>query len=147
MSIRRAAALVALLAAAAPVCAMDYVSVSDTAAVLYDAPSLKAKKLFVVSRYSPLEQVVSLNGWIKVRTGDGSLAWVEKRAVSGKRYVAVTAELAALRQAPDGNSAMVMQAKQQVVLERLENTGTGWIKVRHADGVTGYVKTTEVWGD
>jgi SH3-like domain-containing protein len=139
--------LFALLAAAASARAMDYVSVADGAAILYDAPSLKAKKLFVASRYSPLEQVVNLNDWVKVRDSSGSLAWIEKHALSNKRFVLVTATLAAMREAPEENSAEVAEAKQQVVLEWLENTGVGWLKVRHLDGVAGYVKSTEVWGD
>ena len=125
---------------------MDFVSVADGAAILYDAPSLKAKKIFVVSRYLPLEQVVSMDNWAKVRDSSGSLAWIEKRALSNKRFVVVTADLAAMRQTPEKNAAVVAQAKKQVALEWLENTGSGWLKVRHQDGVTGYVRTTEIWG-
>jgi len=126
---------------------VDYVSVADNAAILYDAPSLKAKKIFVVSRYLPLEQVVNLDNWVKVRDSSGGLAWIEKRALSNRHFVAVTAALAAIRQAPEEKAAVLAQIKQHVALEWLENTGTGWIKVRHLDGATGYVKTTEVWGD
>jgi len=138
----------ALLAAAAasPVHAMDYVSVADGSAILYDAPSLKAKKIFVVSRYLPLEQVVSLDNWVKARDSSGNLAWIEKRALSSKRFVVATAALAAVRQAPEENAAVVLQARQQVALELLENTGGGWLKVRHQDGVTGYIRTVDVWG-
>lgn len=136
----------ALSAAAVPAHALDYVSVADGSAILYDAPSLKAKKIFVVSRYLPLEQVVSLDSWVKVRDSSGSLSWIEKRALSSKRFVVVTAELAAMRQAPEERAAVVLQAHQQVALELLENTGGGWLKVRHQDGVTGYVRATDVWG-
>ena len=135
-----------LLAATAPAHALDYVSVADGSAILYDAPSLKAKKIFVVSRYLPLEQVVSLDSWVKVRDSSGSLSWIEKRALSSKRFVVATAALAALHQAPEESAAVVLQARQQVALELLENTGGGWLKVRHQDGVTGYVKTADVWG-
>lgn len=136
-----------LLAAAGYARALDYVSVAGESAILYDAPSVKAKKIFVVSRYWPLEQVVGLDAWVKVRDSSGSLAWIERHAVSNKRFVVVTAALAAMRQAPEDDAAAVIQARQQVVLEWLEGTGTGWLKVRHADGMTGYVKTTDVWGD
>lgn len=147
MSVRAVMVLgAALLAVAVPAHALDYVSVADGSAILYDAPSLKAKKLFVVSRYLPLEQVVSLDSWVKVRDSSGSLSWIEKRALSNKRFVVVTAALAAMRQAPEENAAVVLQARQQVALELLENTGGGWLKVRHQDGVTGYVKTADVWG-
>ena len=127
--------------------ALDYASVADDSAILYDAPSIKAKKIFVVSRYWPLEQVVSLDAWVKVRDSSGSLAWIEKRALSNKRFVVVTATLSPLRQSPEDNAAIVMQARQQVALEWLESTGTGWLKVRHLDGMTGYIKTADVWGD
>ncbi|MDD5180686.1 MAG: SH3 domain-containing protein [Gallionellaceae bacterium] len=127
--------------------ATDYVSVADNSAVLYDAPSLKAKKLFVVSRYLPLEQVVSLDNWVKVRDSSGSLAWIEKRALSSKRFLVATASVTILRQAPEINAAAVLQVRQHVALEWLENTAAGWLKVRHQDGVIGYVKTTDVWGD
>ena len=148
MQLRAALAFsIALLAAAGSAHALDYVSVADSSAILYDAPSVKAKKLFVASRYLPLEQVVSLDAWVKVRDSSGSLAWVEKRALSGKRFVVVTPTLAEVRQTPGENAAVVLQARQQVALEWLESTDTGWLKVRHRDGATGYVRTTDVWGD
>ena len=137
---------IALLATAGSAHAIDYVSVADSIATLYDAPSLKARKIFVVSRYLPLEQVVNLDNWVKVRDSSGSLAWIEKRALSSKRFVVVTAALAAIRQAPEIGATVVFQARQQVALEWLENMGTGWIKVRHQDGVTGYVGIADVWG-
>lgn len=138
---------IVLLVTAGLACAADYVSVADGSAILYDAPSLKAKKVFVVSRYLPLEQVVSLDNWVKVRDSSGGLAWIEKRALSSKHFVVVTAALAAIRQTPDADAAVVLQARQQVALEWLESTGAGWIKVRYQDGATGYVRSAEVWGD
>ncbi|MBI5658348.1 MAG: SH3 domain-containing protein [Nitrosomonadales bacterium] len=147
MGIKAAAALSAtLLAAAYSLHAAEYVSVAGGPAILYDAPSLKAKKLFVASRYLPLEQIVSLDNWIKVRDSSGGLAWIEKRAVSGRRFVEATADLTAMRQAPEENAAVLAQIKKRVALERLENTGSGWLKVRHQDGVTGYVRMGDVWG-
>ena len=137
--------LLATLAASAH--ALEYAAVGDNTAILYDAPSTKAKKLFVVSRYWPVELVVNLDAWVKVRDSSGSLAWIEKRALGTGRYVLVTEALALMRQSPEENAPVVMQARQQVALEWLESTGTGWLKVRHQDGLAGYVKTTDVWGD
>ena len=137
---------IALLATAGSAQAIDYVSVADSTAILYDAPSLKAKKIFVVSRYMPLEQVVILDNWVKARDSSGSLAWIEKRALSSKRFVVVTAALADIRQTPEAGATAIYQARQQMVLEWLESTGVGWVKVRHQDGATGYVSTADVWG-
>ena len=148
MGIRTAAIFsIALLVTASPAQAVDYVSVADSTATLYDAPSLKAKKIFAVSRYMPLEQVVTLDNWVKARDSSGSMAWIEKRALSGKRYVVVTVALATARQAPAADAGVIFQARKEVALEWLENTGTGWVKVRHQDGETGYVGATDVWGD
>lgn len=126
--------------------AVDYVSVSESSAILYDAPSIKAKKLFVVNRYMPFEQVVTLNGWVKVRDRSGGLYWVEQRVLSNKRYVFALLPLVDVRAEPELGAARMFQVRQQVALERLESTGTGWIKVRHQDGNVGFVRITEVWG-
>ena len=142
----RLAVLFALLCGAHAAGAVDFVSVSDSSAILYDAPSIKAKKLFVVNRYMPFEQVVVLDNWIKVRDRSGGLYWVEKRALSSKRYVFALPPVLDVFAAPDFGSARSFRVHQQVALEYLESTGTGWIKVRHQDGDVGYVRSTEVWG-
>lgn len=142
----KAILLSALLFAANAACALDYVSVANSSAVLYDAPSPKGKKLFVISRYTPLEKVVNLENWIKVRDSSGSLAWIERRAVSDKRYVVVNVALASVRQAPEANAPIAFQLGKNVVVESLGINGGGWIKARHQDGSTGYIKSIEVWG-
>lgn len=127
--------------------AVDYVSVGEASAILYDAPSLKAKKLFVVSRYMPFETVVTLDNWVKVRDRTGGLYWLEKHTLSNKKYVVALNSLADVRAEPDEGAARVCQVRAQVALEWLEATGTGWIKVRHKDGETGFVRSSEVWGE
>jgi len=138
---------IVLVTAAGSAHALDYASVADSSAILYDAPSLKAKKIFVVNRFLPLEQVVSLDDWVKVRDSSGSLSWIEKRALSNKRFVAVMTPLAVVHQAAEASAPAAFNARQQVALEWLESSDNGWVKVRHLDGMTGYVRATEVWGD
>ncbi len=143
---RSLAFLVALCAATAAQ-AVDYVSVGENSAILFDAPSLKARRLFVVNRYMPFEQVVALDNWVKVRDRSGGLYWLEKRVLTNKRYVFSVNTLVDVRAEPDFGAARVFQVRQQVALELLESTGTGWVKVRHKDGETGFIRSTEVWGD
>ncbi len=126
--------------------ALEYVSVADSSAILYDAPSLEGKKLFVINRYTPLEKVVNLQTWIKVRDRSGGLAWIEKRAVSDKRFVVVTVALATVRQAPEPNAPVQFNVSRGVAIESLGVNGGGWIKARHQDGSTGFIKAIEVWG-
>ena len=113
---------------------------------MYDAPSLKAGRLYVASHNLPVEAVVKVEGWVKVRDSKGNLAWVEEKVLSEKRFVIVTAPLAEAYQAPNTNSALVFKAQQDVIMEWLEPAANGWVKVRHRDGQTGYVRTNQVWG-
>jgi len=146
MNLLRLFALSILLCGQSAVHAVDYVSVSEESAILYDAPSVKAKKLFVVNRYMPFEQIVTLDNWVKVRDRSGGLYWVERRMLSGKRYVYALLPLLDVHTEPDFNAARAFQVRQQVAMEFVESTGTGWIKVRHQDGNVGYVRSIEVWG-
>ena len=126
--------------------AMEFFSINEDAITMYDAPSLKADKLYVAGRNLPVEAIVKVEGWVKVRDSEGTLAWVEEKALSEKRYVIVTAPQAEVYQAPNANSALLFQAQQNVVMERLEPAVVGWVKVRHRDGQIGYVRTQQVWG-
>lgn len=125
--------------------AADFRSVSDSAAVLYDAPSAKSKKLFVVNQGYPLEVVVVVEGWSKVRDANGDLLWVESKQLTDKRTVLVKAPLAQVREAADDNAPVVFQAQQNVLLEVVETAGA-WLRVRHRDGQAGFVRVAQVWG-
>jgi SH3 domain protein len=135
-----------LLVSASAVQATEYISVKDSHAIFYDAPSVKAKKLFVVNRYMPLEQVVVLDSWVKVRDKSGGLYWVEKKALSSTRYVFALLPIVDVLDQPVDGATRVFQVRQQIALELLESTGAGWIKVRHQDGEVGYVRSSDVWG-
>ena len=126
--------------------ALEYLSIADNAVIMYNAPSIKADKLYVVSRYLPVEAIVRVEGWIKVRDSSGALSWVEQKAISGKRFVVVIKQQAQVYQAADINSTLLFLAQKDVVFEWLENSSNGWVKVRHRDGHSGYVKTTQIWG-
>jgi SH3-like domain-containing protein len=136
-------AALAIIAGAAS--ALEFRSVGDAAAVLYDAPSVKAKKLYVVSRGYPLEVIVAVEGWSKVRDASGELTWIETKNLAASRTVMVRVALAAGRERADDGAAVAFQAQQSVILDLLDVAG-GWLHVRHRDGQTGYIKAGQVWG-
>ena len=125
---------------------MAFFSIAEKSVVMYDAPSLKADKLYVADRYLPIEVVVDVEGWVKVRDSSGSLAWIEKKFLNQQRYVIVTVPLANIHRSADSNSELLFQAEENLVMEWLESDALGWVKVRHIDGQTGFVKVTQVWG-
>ena len=139
--------LMLCLACAVPAAAAEFRAVTEEAAVLYDAPSAQSKKLFVVSQGYPLEVIVVVEGWVKVRDASGALSWVEAKHVSAKlRTVMVKTPLAQVRQAADDNAPVVFQAQQNVLLDLTEAVAGGWLRVRHRDGTAGFVRVAQVWG-
>ncbi len=138
---------VLLLGAAFRLQAAEFRSVQDNAAVLYDAPSRAAKPLFVVQRNYPLEVIVNLEAWVKVRDHAGALTWIEKKSLGEKRMLLVTAASAEARLRPEDGAPAVFAAAQNVALELVEVAPNGWLRVRHADGATGFVRAAQVWGD
>jgi len=135
-----------LLAIAWPAAAADFRSIAENGTLMYDAPSVRSKKLFVASRLYPVEIVINIDTWAKVRDHAGDLVWVEKKALSDKRTVIVTVSVAEARQTASDQGALVFQAQQGVALDIAEPPAGGWIKVRHLDGATGYVRISQVWG-
>ncbi|MBI1942144.1 MAG: hypothetical protein HYS35_00645 [Betaproteobacteria bacterium] len=127
--------------------AADFRSVQEPAAVLYDAPSRAATPLFVVQRHYPLEVIVMLEAWIKVRDHAGALTWIEKKALGDKRMVLVTAPVLEARVRAEDGAPLAFSAAQNVVLELLEAAPAGWLRVRHTDGATGFARPAQVWGD
>ena len=139
---------ISLLVLATPAFALDYLSVAEPA-VLYDAPSAKARQLFVIARDTPVERVVIVGAWVKVRDSKGDLVWIEKQSLSEKRTLLVRADRAVVRTAADDNAAVSFEAERDVVLDLVEAAPAvpaGWAKVKHRDGQSGFVKVAQVWG-
>ncbi len=130
---------------AAPSLAIEYRTV-DAATVLYDAPSQKGGKVFVIRRGTPVELVVSLEGWSKVRDADGGLSWIEAKYLVNRRAVIITAARAQIRQNAEESAPIAFEAEKNVSLDYLETAPGGWIKVRHRDGQVGFVRASQAWG-
>jgi len=145
--------LVPAVAAAAGAFAAEFRGTGEAGTLLYDAPSLRAKPLFVLGRDVPLEVIVPVEGWIKVRDVGGTIGWVEKRALVDRRSLVVRVPVADVRAIPDEAAPIVFRAEQNVLLELAEpatSAGTtampGWVGVKHRDGQAGYVRITQVFG-
>ena len=135
-----------LSVAAASALAIDYRSVEVPAAILYDSPSQKGKKLYLIRAQTPVEAVVRLEGWVKVRDAEGTLAWIEARNLGERRTLVVTAPRAEIRESDKAEAQVVATLDKWVVVDFIEAAAPGWAKVRHRDGVTGFVRSTQVWG-
>lgn len=127
--------------------ALEFKSVAADKTILYDAPSASAKKIYILSQYYPLEIIVDLGAWQKVRDAEGAISWVEAKSLSVKKTVLVTAANADIRLEPDAASKLLATVEKNVALELLEaKPANGWLKIQHRDGVTGYISVRSIWG-
>lgn len=145
INVRAIALATALAVPAALAQAIDYRSVAEPA-ILFDSPSDKGKRLFIVAPGTPVEVVVSLDKWAKVRDAGGSINWIERRVLSDKRTVMVTSPRAIVKQRAATDAPPAFETVKDVVLEVTGNATDGWLPVRHKDGASGFVRVTEVWG-
>lgn len=141
------------IAVALPVAAADFRATADPAAILYDAPSARARPLFIYGRDVPVETLVSVEGWTKIRDAAGTIGWLQSKSLSDKRMVVVRTPTAEVRAAADEGAPVVFRAERDVLLELAEPAASaattampGWLKVRHRDGQTGYIRLSQVFG-
>lgn len=127
--------------------ALDFKSIGAAPAVLYDAPSVRGKKVFVAPRNMPVEVILVYGEWSKVRDASGDLSWVESKALTPKRFMVVKVAVSRIHASPEESSTTVFSAEKGVLLELVEPVSSGWVKVRHRDGQTGFARATDVWGD
>jgi len=133
--------------------AADYRVTAEQPTILYDAPSAKAKPQFLFGRDVPVEVLVTLEGWAKIRDASGTIGWVERKALGEKRMLVVRVPLAEVRSGADDASPLVFRAERDVLLEIAESAATassttmpGWVRVRHRDGASGFVRISQVFG-
>jgi SH3-like domain-containing protein len=142
------AALVASLTHAA-----EFRTTAEQPTVLFDGPSAKAKPQFLYGRDVPVEIIVTLEGWAKVRDAGGTIGWIERKALSDKRMLVVRGGAADVRASAEEGAPVVFRAEANVLLELAEAASSplttsvpGWVKVRHRDGATGFVRLSQVFG-
>ena len=146
MTISRCIASAVLLLSSAQLHAFEFKTVGPNAVVLYDAPSTKGGKLFVAPRGMPVQVVLTYGDWAKVRDASGDMAWLEQRALSARRNVVVRNSNAKVRSAPDEAATLLMTADKGVILELVDPQPSSWVRVRHRDGISGFIRMADVWG-
>jgi SH3-like domain-containing protein len=129
-----------------PAWALEYRS-TGRAALLYDAPSTASGKVAIAGNGLPLEVVVDSGAWVKVRDPNGHLAWIEKSSLGGPKKVMVKADVSLIRQQPLFDADVVFRAARGVLLDITGESDTyGWLPVKHADGLAGWMPAYEAWG-
>jgi SH3-like domain-containing protein len=127
--------------------AAEFRSVGASPVVAYNAPSEKARKVYIAPRGMPVEIILTQNGWSKVRDAVGDLFWLEAKGLVAKRTVIVIASSARLHASANDASPLVATVDKGVLLDLAAPPASGWVKLKHRDGLIGFAKIGEVWGE
>jgi len=126
--------------------AAEFRSIAPLKAITYDAPSVESGKLYIMQQGYPVEVIVNLGAWVKVRDQRSGLSWIEGKDLDNKRMVLVT-DNADIKAAESAEAKLLATVEKDVVLELLSpNINRGWVKVKHQDGIAGYIQSSAIWG-
>ncbi len=92
----------------------------------------------------PVEIIREFEEWRQVRDSDGTVGWVHKQMLQGKRTAIIKKNIGVLRRAPDEHSAPVIRAEPGVTGKLLE-CDLGWCKMQIA-GHKGWIQKASIWG-
>ena len=98
----------------------------------------------------PLEVLETSGDWVKVRDFEKDVGWVVRSSLSKTGYVVVIAgenndSAINIRKGPGEENEIVGETLRGVVFATLAYK-RGWVKVRHASGLEGWIKRNLVWG-
>lgn len=125
-------------------------SISGDNINLRSGPGSKYRILWELGRGYPLEILKRDGDWYRVRDFEGTVGWVHREAVGDTPHMIVKTNKKSkkpinLRSGPGETNEIVARAQYGVVLQSLEQKN-GWVKVRHEQGVTGWVRRDLLWG-
>lgn len=141
----KAALILSGLLSASEASALEFRNLNEPA-VVFDGASRQANPQFILLRGTPVEVIVAVDKWVKIREATGGLGWVEKTQLAELKHVIVTQPTAVVRSQADESSQQAFSVEKDVLLEVLEKPGKAWLKVRHKDGSAGYVSIKAIWG-
>lgn len=98
----------------------------------------------------PVEVVKKNGNWVNVRDFENEEGWIYKSLLSKQPQVIVIANKNTdgkvnIREQPSIKSNIVGKAYYGVVFKKVK-TESGWVKVEHETGLSGWIKRNLLWG-
>jgi SH3-like domain-containing protein len=125
--------------------AMELVSVSGSEVNMRSGPGKKFPVFWHLDKGYPLQVLRRKGGWVKVRDFEGDQGWVFRSLLGSTPHMVVKVKLANIRATPSTRARKVGMAEYGVVLQTIKRD-RHWVKVRHEDGLTGWVSRRLLWG-
>lgn len=93
----------------------------------------------------PVEVVEEFDAWRKIRDEDGTIGWVHKTMIDGRRNVMIIGKTAQIVRASDDKESRPIIKVEPTVVARLVECGKEWCKVQ-VDGRKGWIEKKALWG-
>jgi SH3-like domain-containing protein len=125
-------------------------SVKNEKAVLMAGPGKNFQMKFEYDKGFPLKVTSSKGNWVKIEDFERETGWINKDSLADNPAVIVkanknTENKVNIRVGPGDSYKIVGQAFYGVVFEKIEEK-TVWVKIRHDSGLTGWIKSSFLWG-
>ena len=126
----------------------DFISVKIKQAVLFEGPSKTTEKMYIVTEGYPLEVLVSLKDWKKVKDHNGKISWIESKNIHNERTLLITKDDTVIFNQANEKSHKLANVDKFVVLKLNSPILVGnWAQVKtQIEGLIGFVNAREVWG-
>lgn len=123
----------------------EMVSVAGETVNMRSGPGEKYSIIWELGEGFPLKVETKKGKWLKVSDFEGDDGWIYGDLVARKPHLIVKNKRVNVRSGPSGNNKIVGQANYGVVFKTLKQEN-GWAKVKHENGLTGWVQRSLLWG-
>ncbi len=127
--------------------ALPYWASLDTdEAIMRRGPSRQMRAMWQYVRPGlPLKVLRVHEDWRQVQDPDGTVGWMHRSLITGRRTAIVIEDRAALHRSADASSPVEYRAERGVV-GRISDCSAGWCLL-DVLGRRGYIPTDAIWGD
>jgi len=125
--------------------AMKMVSVNRPNVNMRSGPGEKYSVMWELGEGFPLKMIATQGNWLKVEDFEGDSGWIYKDLVDREAHLIVKKKRVNVRSGPGDRYRLVGKANYGVVFKTLKNQ-KGWVKVKHENGLTGWVLRSLLWG-
>ena len=127
------------------------VSVNGENVNLRSGPGTSYQVKWEYGKGFPLQIVERKGEWVRVSDFEKDTGWIHGSLLSDTRFVIINVHKNSkkqvnIRSGPSTGENIVGKAYYGVVFERIDQKN-GWSKVRHENGLVGWIKDTLLWGD
>jgi len=109
-------------------------------------PGKNYEVLWSVGKYFPVDMVKTSGDWRQIRDYEGDVGWIHHSLLKEIPAVIVKGSVVNIREGPGTDAKVLFQAESGVSF-MVEEKKDKWLRIRHADGDTGWIHESLVWGN